>query len=122
MKSLMETLWAALMFWKHNVGPKQGKDFQFNDFDDTDLTGIRIIAGKYIDVIYYYTNAAITEEGMGARLKFGYQIVQPGEHDKKDLENSEEFVTMIGDILTEIITTEQQIESPRTIYSEGSDL
>jgi hypothetical protein len=49
-------------------------------------------------------------------------VVKSGNHNKKDLENSEEFVTMLGDILSQIILSETQIESPRKIYSEESDL
>jgi hypothetical protein len=111
-----------LMFWKAPKSIEVGKDFSFHDFEDSDLTGILILRPKYENVIYYYTNASIEEVGMGARLKFGYQIVKSGNHIKKDLENSEDFVTLLGDILSQIILTETQIESPRKIYSEESDL
>ena len=111
-----------LMFWRAPKSIEVGKDFSFHDFEDSDLTGILILRPKYEGVIYYYTNASIEEVGMGARLKFGYQVVKPGNHTKKDLENSEEFVTMLGDILSQIILSETQIESPRKIYSEESDL
>jgi hypothetical protein len=118
----MDRLWAMLMFWKAPKSIEVGKDFSFHDFEDSDLTGILILRPKYENVIYYYTNASIEEVGMGARLKFGYQIVKSGNHNKKDLENSEDFVTLLGDILSQIILTETQIESPRKIYSEESDL
>jgi len=122
MKFLMDRLWAMLMFWKAPKSIEVGKDFSFHDFEDSDLTGILILRPKYENVIYYYTNASIEEVGMGARLKFGYQIVKSGNHNKKDLEDSEDFVTLLGDILSQIILTETQIESPRKIYSEESDL
>lgn len=118
----MDRLWAMLTFWRAPRSIEVGKDFEFYDFEDSDLTGIRILRPEYAGVIYYYTNASIEEVGMGARLKFGYQVVKSGNHIKKDLENSEEFVTMIGDILSQIILSEKQIESPRKIYSEESDL
>lgn len=121
MKSLMETLWAKLAFWKTKP-LKEGVDFVFHDFEDSDLTGIVILKGDYAGVVYYYTNANIAEEGMIARLKFGYQIVNSNEYGRDYLEKDEKFVTMIGDILTQIILTEDQIESSRTIYSEKSSI
>ncbi len=119
---LTEAFWQKLLFWRAPKSIEVGKDFSFHDFEDSDLTGILILRPEYENVIYYYTNASIEEVGMGARLKFGYQVVKPGNHNKKDLENSEEFVTMLGDILSQIILSETQIESPRKIYSEESDL
>lgn len=121
MKSLMATLWAKLAFWKTKP-LKEGVDFAFYDFEDTDLTGIAILKGDYAGVLFYYTNAGITEEGMVARLKFGYQIVNSAEFGRDYLEKDEKFVTMLGDILTQIILTEDQIESSRTIYSEKSSI
>jgi hypothetical protein len=38
------------------------------------------------------------------------------------LEKDENFVTLMGDILTELILTETEIEPSRTLYSEESDL
>lgn len=118
----METLWETLKFWKKPKRFKEKIDYEFYDFEDSDLRGIRILRGKYSQVLYYYTSAGITEEGMGARLKFGYQIVKSGEHDRKALENDEEFVTMLGDILTHIILMDGNFESTRTFYSEKSNL
>lgn len=117
----METLWALLNPWKKPKKFKVDQDFRFYDFEESDLTGIEILTGKYAGILYYYTGAGITEEGLGARLKFGYQIVKPGQHDRKLLEDDADFVTIIGDILTEIILTETQIEPTRTLYSEESD-
>jgi hypothetical protein len=64
----------------------------------------------------------LNEEGLSARLKFGYQIVETGEFTRYLLEKDEKFVTMLGDILTELILTETEIEPSRTLYSEESDL
>lgn len=121
MKSLMATLWAKLAFWKPKT-LKEGVDYVLHDFEDTDLTGVAIINGDYTGVIYYYTHAKVSEEGMVARLKFGYQIVNSSEFGRDYLEKDEKFVTMIGDILTQIILSEDQIESSRTLYSEKSSI
>ena len=121
MKSLMATLWAKLAFWKTKP-LKEGVDFAFHVFADSDLSGIVLLKGDYAGVVYYYTNAKVTEEGMVARLKFGYQIVNSSSYSRDYLENDEKFVTILGDILTQIILTEDQIESSRTIYSEKSSI
>jgi hypothetical protein len=101
---------------------KVGEDFQFYDFADTNLTGILIGKGEYTGIIFYYTYAGINEEGIGARLKFGFQIVNAGEFGREHLEKDEKFVTLMGDILTELILTETEIEPSRTIYSKESNL
>jgi len=43
-------------------------------------------------------------------------------YDKNDLNNDAKFVTMLGDILTELILTEEKLEPTRTLYSEKSDI
>jgi hypothetical protein len=122
MKSLTEILWEILQFWKKPKKLKLDEDFQFHDFPDTDLTGIRILKGPYAGVLYYYTNAAVEEQGYLATLKFGYMIVDSANYAKNELEKDEKCVTMLGDILSEIILMEGNFESPRTFYSEKSDL
>ncbi len=86
------------------------------------MTGIRILKGPYAGVLYYYTNAAVEEQGYLATLKFGYMIVDSANYAKNELEKDEKCVTMLGDILSEIILMEGNFESPRTFYSEKSDL
>ena len=111
-----------LQFWKKPKKLVLDQDFEFHDFPDTDLTGIRILSGPYAGILYYYTNAAVEEQGYLATLRFGYMIVDSGNHNKNELEKDENFVTMIGDILSEIILMEGNFESPRTFYSEKSNL
>jgi len=83
---------------------EEGKDFAFVDFKNTDITGIQIIAGEYEGVVYHYHQAKIVEEGEMARLKFGFTIVHSGKHDIDLLKDDENFVTIMGDILTQILT------------------
>jgi hypothetical protein len=118
----METLWEMLQFWKKPKKLNLDEDFQFHDFPETDLTGIRILKGPYAGVLYYYTNASVEESGHLATLKFGFMIVESANHSKNDLEKDENYVIMLGDILSEIILMEGNFESPRTLYSEKSDL
>ncbi len=122
MKSLLVTLWDKILKKLKPKKFKLGEDFQFYNFADTNLTGIILRRGEYAGVVYYYTYAGINEEGLGARLKFGYQIVNAGEFGRDYLEKDEKFVTLMGDILTELILTETEIEPSRTLYSEESDL
>lgn len=122
MKSLMVALWDKIAFWKKPKGFIPDVDYKFHDFEDSDLTGVRVLLGPYAGVLYYYTGASIVEEGFGAVFKFGYQVVETGEFTRKDLDNDEKFVTMMGDILTTIILMDGQFESPRTFYSEESNI
>lgn len=118
----MEVLWRKMRLWK-KMPPKEGKDFVFINFKDTDLTGIQIIEGEYKDVVYHYHQARVVEEGMGARLKFGYTIVYPGEHDIDVLNDDEGFVTMMGDILTQLIMDKAKADDQiRTDNSEKFNL
>lgn len=118
----MVTLWDKMMFWKKPKKFKEGVDFKFHDFEDTDLTGIEILRGDYAGILYYYTYASVTEELNMAKLKFGYHVVNLMKYDRDALTDDASFVTMLGDILTELILTEKQIEPTRTLYSQESDI
>jgi len=111
-----------IRFWKKPKKLKLNIDFKFYDFPETDLTGIEILTEPYAGVLYYYTNANVTEQGYMATLRFGYMIVKSGQYSKGVLETDEKFVTILGDILSEIILMDGKFESPRKFYSEESDL
>jgi hypothetical protein len=81
------------------------------------MTDIGILKGKYAGVVYQYGKANIVEEGSFARLTFDYTIIDPSSFDLDDLQNDEEFVTMIGDILTEILL-EKPDEKTRNYHTE----
>ena len=120
----MEALWEKLqnlLFWKRKKMPKEGKDFKFVDFTNSDITGIQVISGKYAGVVYHYGGVRVKEHGELATLEFGYTIVHSGEHDIDALQNDEEFSTMMGDILTEILT-KQVNEQTRKNNPEEPDL
>ena len=118
----MEKLWNLILSWKSQKKYELDVDYKLVDFPDTDLTGIEILKDPYSGVVYYYTNANVAEQGMMATLKFGYMIVNPGKYTPSVLESDEKFVTMMGDILSEIILMDGQFESPRKFYSEESNL
>ena len=121
----METLWEKLLFWKKK-SPKmleQGVDFHYVDLDldDSKLTGIALMIKGYEDVLYHYHKAKVVEEGEFARLQFGYTIVHPGNFDIDELTKDEKLHTIMGDILTSILTA-QKNEQIRTDDSEEFNL
>ena len=118
----METLWEKLQFWKKK--PKmllEGKDYRFIDFTNSEITGIQILQGEFAGVVYHYGKAKVQEAGEFAKLQFGYTLVHPGKHDIDELQNNEEFVNMMGDILTQILL-KQTNESTRTLNIEEPDI
>lgn len=124
----MEALWEILksplkMFSsKKNKSPKFNEDFVFQDIEDSDLTAIRLIKGKFKDVVYCYMGASVSEEGALARLKFGFNILFPASFTVESLTNNEEFNTLMGDILTELIIKEDVYGQTGTFDTEEFDL
>ena len=123
----METLWEKLLFWKKK-SPKmleEGVDFHYVDLDlvgaEGQLTGIGLTIKGYEGVLYHYQKARVVEEGEFARLQFGYTIIHSGEHDIDVLTNDENLHTIMGDILTSILTA-QANEQIRTDDSEEFNL
>ena len=114
----MAALWERILFWKKPKILKLNKDYEFFDMPDSDLTGIRLLVGDYRGVIYMYGSVGIEEKGVIASLKFDYKIVNPGNHPGESLQSDDKFVTIIGDILRELLINGQT----RTINPEESDL
>lgn len=118
MKSLIVALWAKLYPWKKKAKYQINEDFYFlSSEEDDSITDIGILKGKYAGVVYQYGRAKIVEEGSFARLAFDYTIINSSLFDTNDLQNDEEFVTMIGDILTEILL-EKPDEKTRNYNTE----
>ena len=118
----MAQLWENLQFWKKPKMLKEGVDFRYIDFTNSEITGIQILAGDYVGVVYHYHQAKVVDEGIGARLKFGYTIVHPGNKDIDLLQNDEDFVTIMGDILTQILMSKVQDEQAGTNDSQKFNL
>ena len=98
--------------------PKAGVDYSFYNLPDSDLTGIRLLKGDYREVIYLYGRVGIEEKGAIASLQFDYKIINPGNYTEESLKSDDNFVTIIGDILRELLINGQT----RTINTEESDL
>jgi hypothetical protein len=84
--------------------PKEGEDYKFIDFTDSDLTGIMVLKGEYSGVVYHYGKVRVKEQGEFATLEFGFTLVNSGKHDIDLLQKDEGFVTIMGDVLSEILT------------------
>ena len=126
----MATLWDRMTNWSwRKMKFKEGRDYTFIDInremDDGEIdkiTGIGILKGKYKGVVYHYHKARVIEEGALARLQFGFSIVSSGEHDIDLLQNDTEFVTIMGDLLTEIMLAKANDEQNRTNDSQEFNL
>lgn len=85
-------------------------DYSFVELEDVDVSAIKLLKGKYQDVIYCYGHASVNEEGVAARLSFDYIVIDPGKYTVEQLTQDEEFHIMIGDILVEMIAVEGKNE------------
>lgn len=107
MKSHIAALWDKMMFWKKSMTPQYNVDYQLIDSDEGDITGVGIKTGKFAGVLYHYGKARINEEGELARLQFSYTIVSSPTIPIDDLIIDEEFHKFIGDILTDILMSQE---------------
>ena len=99
--------------------PKHNVDYVLIDSDEGDITGVGIKTGKFAGVLYHYGKARINEEGELARLQFSYTIISSPTIPIDDLIIDEEFHTFIGDILTDILmSNENNYEKIRNDNSE----
>ena len=92
--------------WKKKM-PQHNIDYVLIDSDDSKTTGVGIKKGKFAGVLYHYGQARINEEGELARLQFSYTIVSSPTIPIDDLIIDAEFHNFIGDILTDILMSQQ---------------
>ena len=88
-----------------------------DEYKDEDLARIKLTSDKFDGFIYHYhTVQFVHEEDDEAVLKFDYDIVESPidiNVDSLTKEDHEEFETLLGDILVEIIT-ESVVDENRT--------
>ena len=88
-----------------------------DEYKDEDLARIKLTSDKFDGIIYHYhTVQFVHEEDDEAVLKFDYDIVESPIYinvDSLTKEDHEEFETLLGDILVEIIT-ESVVDENRT--------
>jgi hypothetical protein len=100
---------------------KEGRDFEV--YPGNEFTGIRIVSGKYRNVIYQYDKIALKEEQLDMPiLSFHYTIHESGKHSQEYLRNDAKFHNLIGDIAVSLLTSnvveKENYESDREDYSE----
>jgi hypothetical protein len=83
-------------------------DYEFIYLPDEESTAVELTSGTFSSVIFQYFNVKLVEDENPPKLKFQYDIIDPGTHDMDDLKNSQEFVTILGDLLTELIIDNEQ--------------
>ena len=110
----MEALWEAIFPPKKNL-PK----YKFQQSPHDNATWVEITTGTYSGVVLSYGMVKFTMEYNIPKLNFSYSILYSGEHDKELLQYDQEFVTIMGDILSEIII---ENEPTRTNDFEEPDL
>lgn len=123
----MARFWKTLMFWKKWTKPmyNEGVDYILVDIDGEDeykITAVQLKLDNYEDVVYHYHQARVVEEGELARLQFGYTILDSAGYDIDELNKQPEFHTIMGDILTQIITAKIEHEKTGTNNSKELNL
>ena len=91
-------------------------NYMFVSQKDAKFASVMIRAGKFKDVIYKYGKVSIREEEDGKGnlpFRFEYNIIDNVGIPREEF--GEEFFTLIGDILVEII--DEQLEEENLEYS-----
>ena len=115
----MAALWEKMQIWKKKpMQLRENIDFKFVESVDGNVIGVGFLRGKYEGVLYHYGQARIAEENDCAKLQFSYTIHQFGDHDPDELTNDPSFHTIMGDLLTKILTAQIEDEKTRNNYSE----
>ena len=79
-------------------------DYSFADNGFNEDWAIRLKT-KYKNVVYCYgkVSAQVTKADEMANMSFQFQILDPADFDKEELDNSPAFKNYIGDVLTHVI-------------------
>jgi hypothetical protein len=87
---------------------KENKDFLFTEIilAEEKVTAVKLLDGPYANVVYYYGHVKVVPEGTSHRLAYQYTIWDSAGLSKADLVQSQEFTTLIGDVLVAIIADE----------------
>jgi len=101
---------------------EENVDYKFVESNDGAVTGVGFLRGKYAGVLYHYGKARVVEDEGHAKLQFSYVIDFPGNHDPDELTNDPEFHTIMGDLLTKILTAQAQDEKTRNNDSKEFDI
>jgi len=80
-------------------------DYKFVESNQVEFYGVRLLTGKWKDVLYIYGKVSIKEspELDIATLTFTYNIQESAEYEPDDLINDPEFKNYIGAVLEHIM-------------------
>ena len=80
-------------------------DYKFVESNQVEFYGIRLLTGKWKDVLYIYGKVSIKEspELDLATLTFTYNIQESAQYEPDDLINDPEFKNYIGAVLEHIM-------------------
>ena len=104
----MEALWEKILFWK--TPKRKTPEYHYIDAGEYS-TWVQITSGVYSGVVLSYGTVQFEPQMIVPILKFDYSIIHPGNHDFELLKTDQEFVTIIGDILTDIIIKNEPTRS-----------
>ena len=103
---------------KNSPTDKTSKKYTFAQREGDDFTCIKLLEGKFKNVIYHYGNVAFAPESEKKPdgtlpFRFDYTVVRNPEN--ADTLDNQEFIDYIGDILLEIL--EEQIKNGTAIQN-----
>jgi len=99
----MDLFYQLKKWWNNRKSPKIDRDYELQEFENN-LLIVRIKTGKYKDVKYRYDMVSVKETGFLPVLKFHYTVINPHTFTESYLTESSDFVKIMGDILTDIVT------------------
>ena len=87
-------------------------DYTFVESNLSDFYGVKLKTGEWKDVVITYGKVTIKEnkEAAIATLAFSYQINESGKFQPDQLEADENFKNYLGDILSHIINSKDDLE------------
>ena len=101
----MAAFWTKIQFWKKNKTPK----YRFQNAPMDDATWVEITSGEFAGVVFSFGMVKFSQEIGLPKLDFSYTILYSANHIKEELERNDNFITVMGDILTDIIIKEEPV-------------
>ena len=102
-------------FEKEQKTLTKGVDFDLIDTRNSDdaiiRTSVKILSGKYKDIVYHYGKVGITENSDAPIVNYQYVITKEGKFDVKKLHTDKKFIKLMGDILVEIFDKHLDLNS-----------
>jgi hypothetical protein len=73
--------------------------------DDENSVHIRLLSGKYEDTVFKYGKVKFEEKNNEMYLLFNYDVLESTFEKPKSMEKNEDFKNYIGNLLTEIMSS-----------------